>query len=84
MSSLGCPSYDWDRYCAMQDVPDVVELANRKVVAARKEHRCRSCSQPIPVGSTYWRFVYLEEGEFRSEAYHTRMMGGCLGPEDYL
>lgn len=48
----------------MDDEGITVEIvAERRLVKARKDHRCDDCGEKIPAGSRYWRGFLLVDGE---------------------
>lgn len=47
-----CFAGDWDGE----------SLGERKIVKARKQHRCDACVRPIEPGAQHWRSAYLYDG----------------------
>lgn len=62
--------YHTDYPDGRQDCPTVSLYHTRKILAARKQHKCQACPQPILLGSPYVRSVYVEDGVFGTFRCH--------------
>jgi hypothetical protein len=50
----------------------MVDLFRENTPKARKAHKCDLCGQNIERGQRYVRWEYIMDGDFRSDAYHTK------------
>ncbi|QNQ09275.1 hypothetical protein [Sphingomonas alpina] len=85
MSSLGCPSYGWDRIVA--DAPEVTPLWERTHVAHKAGKTCEVCKAPIEIGEKYQSSGMIYEGDFSvwlRHQYAEHFPSGCpkLRPRD--
>lgn len=80
MSSLFCPSRDWDRYCAQMEAP--YPIGPQRKVRSRKQQVCESCYGRIEPGTPHLMQTMRDgggEGYFIG-AMRLHLEGECLPP----